>query len=88
VRYEHIVLDLSAAACSELKSILESDMLANTEAQRDMQYTEEVRNELLNLQNELRARLQRRDQDPQVERREQIHRDIADQTGWDLTAPL
>ena len=36
----------------------------------------------------LRARLQRRDQDPQVERREQIHRDIADQTGWDLTAPL
>jgi hypothetical protein len=66
MRYEHITLDLSTAACSELESILESDALCNTESPPDMRYTEQVRRELLNLQNELRARLQLTDKDPQV----------------------
>jgi hypothetical protein len=93
VRYEHIELDISTVACAELQTMLEryrkapwgysENAIANAE--------------LHNLHNELLARLQRRDADPHCPKNapspysgkfhenariEQVHRDIADQTGW------
>jgi hypothetical protein len=59
MRYEHIVLDMSTAACHALKVMLDEKL-----EHRHSSMLNEVGHELLNLQNELRARLQRRDQDP------------------------
>jgi hypothetical protein len=50
-RYEHIELNISTATCAELLEAIGEDLRFNPE--------------MLNLQNELRARLQRRDLDPQ-----------------------
>lgn len=55
MRYEHIELDISTAACSALL-----DRLIHSPKAAD----EFVRNEVENFVNELRARLQRRDVDP------------------------
>jgi hypothetical protein len=52
MRYEHLELDLTTAACDELYAILRSPP--------------GLSDELWNLRNELRARLQRRDQDPKA----------------------
>lgn len=55
MRYEHIELDISTAACSALFEALTTCPKSESEL---------VRNELGNLVSELRARLQRRDVDP------------------------
>lgn len=52
MRYEHLEWDLSARACSMLLDMVENDMRTPSEP------------ELLNVANNLRARLQRRDVDP------------------------
>lgn len=59
MRYERLELDLSTAACDALEKILVADTAQGT---RDPH----VEAELLNLTNELRARLQRRDPDPRA----------------------
>jgi hypothetical protein len=64
MRYEHLTLDLSTAACSKLEDILDSWWRAEIGSHDAADL------ELDNLRNELRARLQRRDQDPLA--------------GWDL----
>jgi hypothetical protein len=58
-RYEHIELDISTAACHNLMLRLQTD------AQYGFQtLPSPPREELMNLYNELCARLQRRDVDP------------------------
>ena len=57
MRYEHIELDISTVSCAELLEVLGEDLRCNPE--------------LANLQNELRARLQRRDVDPHCPLNEQ-----------------
>jgi hypothetical protein len=54
MRYEHIVLDLTTRACDRLLDMVETDCRTPSDP------------ELTNLANELRARLQRTDQDPQA----------------------
>lgn len=56
MRYEHIELDISTAACAALREAL-------THTPRT-EISDIVAAELMNLDNELRARLQRRDVDP------------------------
>ena len=53
MRYEHLELDLSTATCAAIHSALENHPALHTDAGT----------ELTNFVNELRARLQRRDQD-------------------------
>jgi len=60
MHYEHIVLDMSTAACAALHEHLEECYFATEK------YGPVVEAELDNLRNELRARLQRYDQDVQV----------------------
>lgn len=60
-RYEHIDLDLSTAGCDALLSMLTSDYALYVHEH----VAASVRAELANLENELRARLQRRDVDIQ-----------------------
>lgn len=58
MRYEHIELDISTATCAELLSMVDrADPVGEGWIPR-------VKDEIKNLQNELRARLQRRDVDP------------------------
>lgn len=57
MRYEHIELDLSTEACDALHTLLLKDKAQGT-------YSPVAEAELLNLANNLRARLQRRDVDP------------------------
>lgn len=52
MRYEHIELDLSTRACAALLDMVQNDMRTPNEP------------ELLNIANNLAARLQRRDIDP------------------------
>ena len=59
MRYEHIAVDLSTAACELLQAIIEGNLGFHVEHS-----TLPVRKELENFANELGARLQRRDQDP------------------------
>ena len=59
MRHEHIVLDLSTAACAHLESLLRDD-------QSQGPSNAYAAHELQNLANELRARLQHLDQDPQA----------------------
>lgn len=54
MRYEHIELDISTAACAELVRLMTPPD----------QYDPEISDELVNLRNNLAARLQRRDADP------------------------
>lgn len=63
MRYEHIVLDMSTAAVAALYEAIQSRLTSNLTGPAS------VREELLNLANECRARLQRRDIDPQAEAR-------------------
>lgn len=56
MRYEHIELHLSTAVCGVLKDAVEEYIHACP--------TDLTRAEMTNLFNELRSRLQRRDQDP------------------------
>jgi hypothetical protein len=56
MRYEHIELDISTAACAVILNALE-------EHTPDNGLAKETEIELANLKNELRARLQRRDVD-------------------------
>ena len=58
MRYEHIELDLSTAACEWLYCLLRDEYTPDI--------PEASRVELVNLENELRSRLQRTDQDPKV----------------------
>jgi len=58
MRYEHVELDLSTAACSF--------MLEAMERYSRVDSMPGVEIELSNVRNELRARLQRKDQDPQA----------------------
>jgi hypothetical protein len=58
MRYEHLTIDLSTAACDELVK-----RLTNYELPQ-FQFKGPVSVELANLRNELTARLQHRDQDP------------------------
>jgi hypothetical protein len=58
MRYEHIELDISTAACSELLGMLSEHELAIR------RLPQPACDELVNFENELRARLQRRDADP------------------------
>ena len=60
MRYEHIELDLTTATCAVLLEALEGlDPIGAG-------LSEHTNNEITNLRNELRARLQRRDQDPKA----------------------
>ena len=60
MRYEHIELDLTTETCAVLLEALERfDRVGEG-------LSEHTTNELANLRNELRARLQRRDQDPKA----------------------
>ena len=65
MRYEHIVLDLSTAACATLHEILKPQAVLCSAVFG--QFPSPVAQELMNLFNELEARLQRRDQDPQYD---------------------
>lgn len=60
MRYEHVELDMSTRACALLQTVIECT-LGNHEDE-----PEAVRGELVNLANELRARLQHHDQDPKA----------------------
>jgi hypothetical protein len=64
MRYEHISVDLSTAACSALQTMIECSLGFHDEA------SPTVKQELVNLANELGARLQRTDQDPNVEQKD------------------
>jgi hypothetical protein len=57
VRYEHIELDISTAACDEILQRLTRDRSNDEWAPKDSA-------EFINFCNELRSRLQRRDADP------------------------
>ena len=59
MRYEHLTLDLSTATCNEILRLLTRDRSDDEWAPSDSA-------ELINFCNELRARLQRTDQDPNV----------------------
>jgi hypothetical protein len=59
MRYEHLSLDLSTAACDALHDILWDS--------HPQEYGDSVRAELLNLENLLLARLQRTDPDPKAD---------------------
>lgn len=58
MRYEHIELDLSTAACSFMLEAMQRYSKIETQPG--------VETELSNVRNELTARLQRKDQDPQA----------------------
>lgn len=60
MRTERVSFDLSTRACSLLQTIIECTLGTHEDE------PESVRIELVNLANELNARLQRRDQDPQA----------------------
>lgn len=61
MRYEHIELNISTAACAELERMLDDRGMTSPE--------------LINLMNELRARLQRRDVDPHCPKNFQTEED-------------
>jgi len=63
VRYEHLTLDLSTAALAELRQVLSPGMAAAFRGTPTP-----VVAELMNLFNEIEARLQRRDYDPTCRR--------------------
>lgn len=77
MRYEYLPLTMSTAALAELRVIM-----APGAAVMFRGTPEFAANELNNLYNEIEARLQRTDEDVKAEQREQVRRDIADQTGW------
>jgi hypothetical protein len=62
MRYEHIELDISTEACVALAYILPA--LVGGDTGPEPKLSEYAKNELVLMQNELRARLQRRDIDP------------------------
>jgi|HubBroStandDraft_4_1064222.scaffolds.fasta_scaffold00046_49 hypothetical protein len=60
MRYEHIELDLTTAACAALLTMLKrGDPLGEA-------WSDHTATEMINLRSELEARLQRRDQDPKA----------------------
>lgn len=63
MRYEHIEMDISTVACHTLMKILEPHAAFYFSEQPTGSAAE-----LMNLYNELRARLQRRDVDPHAKR--------------------
>jgi len=75
MRYEHLTLDLSTAALAELRQIMAPGMAAAFRGTPTP-----VVAELMNLFNEVEARLQRHDQDPTVTRK------TPTEEAWDLTA--
>ncbi len=63
MRYEHLELDLSTAACAFMLEALERYSRVETQPGVEV--------ELSNVRGELMARLQRRDQDPKAQEKEE-----------------
>ena len=83
MRYEHLTLDMSTVALAELRLLLApwaASYWRGSQGTKEAIERRPVDHELINLFNEIEARLQRHDQDPTVIRKP------PNEEAWDLTA--